>query len=107
MRKGPALLTVAAFVAVFAWSQHTGKQTGQLPDLRGMTLTQAKLTAQSSGFSQIASEDALGRNRSPMWGSNWTVCSQEPSPGRYHVTVTVNVRIVKGKETCPHRGSAR
>ncbi|MFF7157914.1 hypothetical protein [Streptomyces sp. NPDC008139] len=103
MRKVRALLAVAAVVAVFAWSQHTRQQTAALPDLRGLSLTRAQLAAQTSGFHQITSEDALGRNRSPMWSSNWTVCSQHPSPARYNVSTVVIVSVVKSKEKCPHR----
>lgn len=43
MRKGPALLTIAAIIAVLALSQHARQHTAELPDLRGMTLRGAQL----------------------------------------------------------------
>ncbi|MEV6761021.1 hypothetical protein AB0N16_10295 [Streptomyces sp. NPDC051105] len=103
MRKGPALPALAVVVALLALSRHAGKQTAELPDLRGMTLRAAQLTARDAGFRRLAGTDALDRHRIPMLGSNWRVCSQRPSPARHSLTTPVTVRVVKTGEACPRR----
>ncbi|GAA3113090.1 hypothetical protein [Streptomyces echinatus] len=101
MRKGP-ILTLATVIALLALSQHAGKQTAELPDLHGMTLRRAQLTAREAGFRQLAGEDALGRHRVPLAGTHWTVCSQQPPPARHGITTLVTVRVVKTNERCPN-----
>ncbi|MFE4961972.1 hypothetical protein [Streptomyces sp. NPDC056660] len=101
MRKGPALLTLAVVIALLALSQHARQQAAELPDLRGKTLRTAQLAAWEAGFRQLAAEDALGRHRVPVLGGNWTVCSQQPPPGRHSLTTPVTVRVVKTGEACP------
>ncbi|MFG3025954.1 hypothetical protein ACGFZQ_46990 [Streptomyces sp. NPDC048254] len=101
MRKGPALLTLAVVIALLALSRHAGKRTAELPDLRGMPLRAAQLAARDAGFRQLAGTDALGRHRVPVLGGNWTVCSQQPPPGRHSLTTPVTVRVVKTGEACP------
>ncbi|MFF1702995.1 hypothetical protein [Streptomyces sp. NPDC058252] len=106
MRKGPALLAIAAVIAALVLSQHAKQQTAELPDLRAKTLRGAQLAARNAGFRQFAGEDALDRHRIPLAGSNWTVCSQQPPPARYTVTTPVTVSVVKRHERCPRSGRA-
>ncbi|MER6531557.1 hypothetical protein [Streptomyces sp. NPDC001508] len=101
MRKGPALLTLAVVVALFALSQHAGQQRAELPDLHGMTLREAQLAARNAGFGQLAGADALDHHRIPLWGDNWKVCSQQPAPARYVATTLITVGVVKTSEACP------
>ncbi|RMB80776.1 hypothetical protein [Streptomyces shenzhenensis] len=101
MRKGPALLTIAVVVALFALSEHARQQRAELPDLHGMTLRAAQLATRDAGFGHLAGADALDRHRVPLWGDNWKVCSQQPRPARYATTTLITVRVVKTTEACP------
>ena len=101
VRKGP-ILTLAIVIALLALSRHAEKQTAELPDLRGMTLRSAQLTARDAGFHQLSGTDALDRHRIPLIGTNWRVCSQQPPPARHSITTPVTVRVVKSNEACPN-----
>ncbi|MFC8824042.1 PASTA domain-containing protein [Streptomyces sp. NPDC057137] len=100
MRKGTAVLTVVIIVALVALSQQSKKRTAELPDLRGMTLSEARAAAQNAGFNRLAGEDAHESNRLPLRGGNWKVCSQQPPPARLPLTTSVTVHVVKKDETC-------
>ncbi|MHB9756525.1 hypothetical protein ACYBSK_19310 [Streptomyces sp. BYX5S] len=107
MRKGPTVLALAAIVALLALSQHGRQQTARLPDLRGMTLAGAQQAARAAGFNRLAGQDALPDHRMTLRGSNWTVCTQQPPPGRHAVTTAVTVRAVKEGEHCPGPSAER
>ncbi|MEV8398038.1 PASTA domain-containing protein [Streptomyces niveus] len=100
MRKGTAVLTVVIIVALVALSQQSKKRAAELPDLRGMTLSEARAAAQNAGFNRLVGEDAHETNRLPLRGGNWKVCSQQPPPARLPLTTSVTVHVVKKDETC-------
>ncbi|MEV0555109.1 hypothetical protein AB0I27_16830 [Streptomyces sp. NPDC050597] len=100
MRKGPALV-IAVVIGLFALSEHSKKQTAELPDLRGSTLQNAQNTAREAGFSRLATHDALGKDRKQLLGNTWQVCSQTPGAGTHHITDLIDITVVKTDEHCP------
>ncbi|MGW3283640.1 PASTA domain-containing protein [Streptomyces sp. NPDC001002] len=101
MRRGSAVLAVAIVVALVALSNHNRTNRATLPDLRGLTLSDAQARARAEGFHRIESQDATHEDRTPFLTNNWRVCSQLPGPGTHAVTTLVAVTVVRRGERCP------
>ncbi|NEB02619.1 PASTA domain-containing protein [Streptomyces sp. SID13726] len=73
-----------------------------VPSFVGKGLQSAQDEAQAAGFYNLASHDALGRDRFQAFDRNWKVCSQNLAAGK---TVPVDTRLdfgaVKLEEDCP------
>ncbi|KLL09896.1 MULTISPECIES: hypothetical protein [Protofrankia] len=80
--------------------------TGTLPNLIGKGLQYAQDTAQTAGFTNLTSHDALGRGREQILDRQWQVCDQSPAAGPHPVTVRVDFGVVHLDETCPRAGEA-
>ncbi|MEV7419672.1 PASTA domain-containing protein [Streptomyces sp. NPDC089919] len=79
-----------------------GSRTATLPDLVGKGLQAAQDEAQAAGFRDLASHDALGRDRLQVLDRNWKVCSQTPAAGTKTDTgARIDLGTVKLEETCP------
>lgn len=76
----------------------TGKT---LPNLVGQGLQSAQDAAQAAGFHNLASSDALGRDRMQVDDRNWKVCFQSPAAGQADSAAKVTFSAVKLDETCP------
>ncbi|MEG8279819.1 hypothetical protein [Streptomyces sp. AHA2] len=100
MRKGP-LLVIAVVVGLFALSEYGKKQTAELPDLRGVTLQEARNAAREAGFNRLATHDALDKDRRQLLTSTWHVCGQTPAAGTHHITDLVTLAVAKTGEPCP------
>lgn len=72
-----------------------------LPNLVGQGLQSAQDAAQAAGFYNLASSDALGRDRMQIDDRNWKVCFQSPAAGQADSSAKVTFSAVKLDETCP------
>lgn len=72
-----------------------------LPNLVGQGLQSAQDAAQAAGFYNLASSDALGRDRMQVDDRNWKVCFQSPGAGQVDSAAKVTFAAVKLDETCP------
>ncbi|MFC5720047.1 hypothetical protein ACFP1Z_07680 [Streptomyces gamaensis] len=68
-----------------------------VPDLKGKSV---KSAYESVGARKVDAQDASGRGRHVLVGSNWQVCSQSPRAGE-KLGEKVVVRAVKYGESCP------
>lgn len=76
--------------------------TATVPKFVGMGLQSAQDKAQELGFYNLASHDALGRDRMQAFDRNWKVCSQNVKSGTSTSTDTkLDLGAVKLEETCP------
>ncbi|MFI0967118.1 hypothetical protein ACH4S8_37890 [Streptomyces sp. NPDC021080] len=69
-----------------------------VPSVVGMTNAEAIRALHRAGF-MANEEDASGRGRWSLDNDNWTVCSQDPGPGKSDA-VRVAIYSVKGDEFC-------
>jgi hypothetical protein len=74
---------------------------GNLPDLRGRSLSSAKHRARVAGFRHVKSHDATPRHRKQRVGSHWKVCAQRPHPGRTSTATIIQVGVVGIHQVCP------
>lgn len=83
-------------------SSQTSSTTKTVPDFTGMGLQSAQDKAQADGFYNLASHDALGRDRHQILDRDWKVCSQKPAAGTSTSTDSnLDFGAVKLDETCP------
>ncbi|WP_052848935.1 hypothetical protein [Streptomyces avicenniae] len=84
-------------------TEHADRQAGagELPDLTGLSLPEARESAGAAGFEAVTSHDALGRDRMQLVDGNWVVCSQQPPAGPHAGGTEVALAVVKAEEECP------
>jgi len=100
----PPPVTVTVTATVTSIVTPTGVPAGTLvmPSLVGRGLQDAQDELQTLGAFVLDQEDATGQGRLQLVDSNWTVCSQEPTPGSLiSVSTRVVLRSVKNEESCP------
>jgi len=82
-------------------------ETKTIPNLVGKGLQSAQDEAQAAGFYNLASHDALGRDRHQILDRDWKVCSQTPAAGKTApVDTKVDFGAVKVDESCPAKDQA-
>ncbi|WP_246886511.1 PASTA domain-containing protein [Streptomyces sp. GESEQ-4] len=79
----------------------TSAETASLLDMIGKGLQFAQDQAQTAGFYNLTSHDALGRGRMQFDDRNWKVCFQTPKSGEHPTNTKVDFATVKLEETCP------
>ncbi len=100
-----AVLATPVVLILIFWMIGSGGDTAaakaELPNLVGKGLEWAKDKADQSGFGDVESHDALGRDRRWSDDKEWVVCFQTPAAGAHGDDVKVELGAVQIDEKCP------
>jgi hypothetical protein len=104
-----AVLATPVVLVVIFWLIGSGSADAQssLPDLRSKGLQWAMSESKNSGFEDIETHDALGRDRRWRDDKDWMVCFQEPAAGSHPEGTKVRLGVVKTEERCPSSDQGR
>ncbi|GLY14096.1 hypothetical protein LWF15_34390 [Kineosporia rhizophila] len=84
----------------------TAAAKAELPNLVGKGLEWAKDKADASGFDDVETHDALGRDRRWSDDKDWVVCFQTPGAGSQDPEKPVELGAVQIDEKCPSSDQA-
>ena len=105
-----AVLATPVVLILIFWLIGSGGDTAaaksNLPNLVGKGLEWAKDKADTSGFDDVETHDALGRDRRWSDDKDWVVCFQTPAPGSQEENVKVELGAVQIDENCPSTDQA-
>jgi hypothetical protein len=104
-----AVLATPVVLVVIFWLIGSGSAdaTSTLPDVRNKGLQWAANEAEKSGFGEIETHDALGRDRRWRDDKEWMVCFQAPGAGVHPQGTVVRLGVVKTEERCPSADQGR
>ena len=104
-----AVLATPVVLVVIFWLIGSGAADAKsnLPDLHSKGLQWATSEAKNSGFNDIETHDALGRDRRWRDDKDWMVCFQDPAAGSHPQGTIVRLGVVKTEEHCPTTDQGR
>ncbi|GAB3264800.1 hypothetical protein [Kineosporia babensis] len=95
------VVLILIFWLIGSGGDSASANTKPLPNLVGKGLEWAKDKADQSGFGDVESHDALGRDRRWSDDKEWVVCFQTPAAGNADADKKVELGAVQIDEKCP------
>ncbi len=100
------VVLILIFWMIGSGGSDTAAAKADLPNLVGKGLEWAKDKADTSGFGDVETHDALGRDRRWSDDKDWVVCFQTPAAGSADKDAKVELGAVKIDEKCPSSDQA-
>jgi hypothetical protein len=82
-------------------------QEATLPQLETKGLKWAEARANTAGFDNVTSHDALGRDRGQRDTKSWQVCFMRPGSGKHTRNTEIELGVVRLSEKCPSSDQGR